>query len=328
METKTYDFPIGLAPMAGFTDRHFRLICSENGADYTVSEMISATAICHNDKKTASLAVTDPNEAPCALQIFGHDPAVMAYAAQVLICGEYEGYKKGGSVSAIEINMGCPVNKIVSNSDGCALMKNPKLASKITRAVSDAVKAHGLKLWVKIRAGWDKNSINAPDFALMLSENGADRITVHGRTREMMYAPSSDNTVIRQVRELVDDRIEVIGNGDICCADDALKMIDETGADGVLVGRAALGNPWIFDEIKAGMRGEAYPPASVKARVEVALRLLRDTALEKGEYTAVRESRGRAAHLIRGINGAAAARDALNRAQTYEEFKRILMELL
>lgn len=327
MEKKILSFPVGLAPMAGFTDRSFRLICSELGADYSVSEMISATALFYKDKKTASLAVIDKMEAPCALQIFGHDPTVMAEAAEALITGEYEGYKDGGKVLAIEINMGCPVRKIVSNGDGSALMREPILAEKIVRAVSDATGRHGVNLWVKIRAGWDKNSINAPEFAKRLAQAGAKRITVHGRTREMMYAPSSDNSIIKRVRDAVDSDIEVIGNGDIFTAEDAKRMVSETGCDGVLVGRASLGNPWIFNQIKAVTRGESYEPPSVRDRIGAALRLLRDLSEEKGESVAVRESRGRAAHFIKGMDGAAAARDALNRARTYEEFESVLLSL-
>ncbi len=313
----------GLAPMAGFTDMPFRVICSELGASYSVSEMISAAAVCYNDKKTFELARISPAEAPCALQIFGHDPVQMAEAAERLI-QDAAPYAKP---CAIDINMGCPVRKIVTSGDGSALMRSPEIAAKVTRAVSDVTRRLGLPLWVKIRAGWDASSINAPYFAALMADSGAERITVHGRTREQMYAPSSDNRVIKAVRAEVDKSVEIIGNGDINCYADALRMLEETCCDGVAVGRAACGNPWIFGEILAAAEGKPVHEITINDRIECALRLTRDVIAIKGEVTGVRESRGRAAHFIRGLKGSAAIRDAMNHATTYEEFEKVLLRL-
>ncbi len=311
---------VGLAPMAGFTDMPFRLLCSECGADYTVSEMISAAALTRNDEKTAALAATDPREAPCALQIFGHDPAAVAESAAILAAR---------GPLAIEINMGCPVKKIVSSGDGSALMRDPDLAGKITEAASRAAHAAGLPLWVKIWAGWKKGEVTAPAFADALVSAGADRITVHGRTRDQMYAPSSDNGVIRAVKEKIGDRAEIFGNGDITGPESAIAMIGQTGCDGLLVGRAALGDPWVFGRIKAALAGKDIPPLPTKEeRVSAAIRLLGDVCALYGEERGVRESRGRAARFIKGIKGSAAVRDRLNRAGTEAEFKEILSNLI
>lgn len=311
---------VGLAPMAGFTDMPFRLLCGECGADFAVSEMISATALVRSDKKTADLAAIDPNEGPCALQIFGHDPDTVAEAAAMLA---------GRGPLAIEINMGCPVKKIVSSGDGSALMRDPDLAGRIVEKTARAAHAADLPLWVKIRAGWKRGEITAPSFAETLVGAGADRITVHGRTRDQMYAPSSDDGVIRAVKEAVGGRAEVFGNGDITDPDRALEMIRGTGCNGILVGRAALGDPWVFGRIKAALSGKDIPPLPTKEeRVTAAIRLLRAVCDLYGEERGVRESRGRAARFIRGIRGSAAVRDRLNHAETADEFEAILSQLI
>ena len=316
------DIKVGLAPMAGFTDSPFRRMCAEQGADYAVSEMISAVALTNGDKKTAALAEIGEGEAPCALLLFGHDPGRVAEATAILAEGRF------GKPCAIEINMGCPVKKIVTSGDGSALMRSPELAEKIVERAAREAHAASLLLWVKIRAGWSANSVNAPSFAQALVSKGADRITVHGRTREQMYAPSSRNDVIRAVKEAVGDGAEVFGNGDITCGGDAVSMIDETGCDGVLVGRAALGDPWIFKEIKAALSGGTFEPPSVEDRVGAAIRLLCEICSSYGEETGVCAARGRAAHFIKGIRGSAAVRGRLNRAATRAEFESILKELL
>ena len=305
--------------MAGFTDMPFRVICSELGVSHTVSEMISAAAICYKDKKTAELCRISEREAPCALQLFGHDPAQMAYAAEELICKAEEGKKP----VAIDINMGCPVKKIVTSGDGSALMKTPEVAEAVVRAVYKVTERYNVPLWVKIRAGWNSGSINASEFAKMLADCGTSLITVHGRTREQMYMPSSDNGVIRSVREAVPEKIPVIGNGDVCSYADAVRMINETGCDGVAVGRAALGDPWIFRSMAEGTEYQA----SVEERINMALRLTRDVVSLKGELCGIREARGRAAHFIRGIRGSAVVREKLNRAVSLSEFSEILSTL-
>lgn len=317
-------FPVHLAPMAGFTDSPFRRICASMGADLTVTEMISAAAVCFEDKKTFRLASIDEREGPCAVQIFGHDPFQMAEAAHRLL----DFYKDRTRPCAVDINMGCPVKKIVSSGDGSALMKDPQLASSIVKSVRDVTDRYLIPLTVKIRAGWDKNSINAPYFAALLADSGAEMITVHGRTREQMYAPSSDNAVIRDVRNAVPQNIPVIGNGDINTAEDAVRMINETGCDGVAIGRAALGNVWLFSEIKSSVSGRTFSAPSVEDRISVALQLVREVVSEKGELQGIRESRGRAAHFIKGLRGSSAVRDALNHAQTLNEFSEILQGLL
>ncbi|MBR4933752.1 MAG: tRNA-dihydrouridine synthase, partial [Clostridia bacterium] len=292
--------------------------------DYTVTEMISAAAVCFEDNKTFTLAEISPVESPCAVQIFGHDPSQMSYAAEKLLSR----YPKDSFPCAVDINMGCPVRKIVTSGDGSALMKEPRLASEIVKAVSDVTQKYGIPTWVKIRAGWDKNSINAPYFAALMAESGAARITVHGRTREQMYAPSSDNGVIRAVKENLPKDIELIGNGDITCAADAVRMIEETGCDGVAIGRAACGDPWIFREISCINEGVVYTEPPLSEKIELALKLILDVVKLKGETMGIRESRGRAAHFIKGIRGSASVRDALNHAETYEQFAEILRGLV
>jgi len=313
-----------LAPMAGFTDIPFRRICSEMGAAGTTTEMISAAAVCFNDKKTFELAAITPDEGPCAVQIFGHDSSQMAAATERLL----EFYKDKTPPSSVDINMGCPVKKIVSSGDGSALMKTPLLAAEIVKAVKTVTERYNIPLTVKIRAGWDRNSINAPYFASMMADSGADVITVHGRTREQMYSPSSDNSVIRAVRLAVPQNIPVIGNGDICCAADAVRMVDETGCNCVAVGRAALGNVWLFREICEVSSGKEFSPPTVADRIALALRLTSETVAESGELQGIRESRGRAAHFIKGIRGSSAVRDALNHAESLSEFERILNTLI
>ena len=309
-----------LSPMAGFTDVTFRQICTEFGADFTVTEMISAAAVCFKDKKTFELAEISSTEAPCALQLFGHDPSQMAYAAEYLLSDEVKGVKP----IAIDINMGCPVRKIVSSGDGSALMRTPDIAEKVVKAVHDVTANYNVQLWVKIRSGWDRDSINAPEFAAMLAGCGVSRITVHGRTRDQMYAPSSDNRIIGKVRKNVPDAVEVIGNGDITCYNDAVRMLEETGCDGVAVGRAACGNPWIFRELKEGCEIHATRAEKIALAVRLAAALVE----RKGEIPGIRESRGRAAHFIKGIRGSSKIRDELNHAENLESFKSIIETLI
>ena len=226
---------------------------------------------------------------------------------------------------AIDINMGCPVKKIVSSGDGSALMRDPTLASQIVRRTSDALSKHGIPVTVKIRAGWDRNSINAPYFAALMADSGASAVTVHARTRDQMYAPSADPEVIKAVKRELPD-FPVIGNGDVKCARDALDMMDRTGCDGVMIGREALGDPWIFSEIKAALSGRPYSPPDKRDRIDTALSLIRDVIAEKGEYVGVREARGRAAHFIKGMRGAPEVRDRINRAESYSELEKIITE--
>ena len=318
-----------LAPLAGVSDRAFRDICRRHGAEYTVSEMVSAKALCYEqatkklDKiRTAPLASVFKYEMPMAIQLFGCEPEFMARAAALIESMDYMGCESDTKPAAIDINMGCPVHKVVGNGEGSALMKNPKLAGKVVSAVVGAVK---LPVTVKIRAGWDENSINAPEMAKILEASGASLITVHGRTRNQMYAPSSDNKVIAAVKKSVS--IPVVGNGDIYSANDAIRMFEETGCDGIMIARGALGNPWLFEEITARLEGKSYLQPDVGKRLEEALTQIEQMIKEKGEYIAIAESRKHLSWYTKGMNGATKARAEINSAKTFEEMRAILKTL-
>lgn len=313
-----------LAPMAGATDAPMRRLCFSLGADGAVTEMVSAKAICYGDAKTGALSSIAKGEGDVALQLFGHEPEVVAEAACRVAEGKLEGATFDHMPFAIDINMGCPVRKIVTSGDGSALMRDEPLAARIVRKTSEALSKYGIPLTVKIRSGWDKNSINAPHFACAMAEAGASAVTVHARTRDQMYAPSADWNVIKAVKDALGD-VPVIGNGDVKSAGDAARLMEYTGCDGVMIGREALGDPWIFAEIKAWREGKSFDPPDRRERVETALRLIRDIIEEKGEFVGVRESRGRAAHFIRGMKGAPAVRDRINHAETYDEIEKILL---
>lgn len=302
-----------LAPMAGFTDRAMRLVCHELGSEYSVTEMVSAKAVCFGDKKTHALARIMADEGPVALQIFGSEPDIMAKAASVLQYGE-EG---GVPPVAIDINMGCPVNKVFSNGEGSALMKNPELIYKIVYAVSN--NTH-LPVTVKLRAGIDSASKNAVECALAAEAGGARAVTVHGRTRVEMYSGKSDFEIIKNVKKAL--HIPVVANGGVATGTDAAELLRKTGADGVMVGRGAIGNPFLFSEISAVLAGGEYSPPALSERIEVALRQLSFAISEKGETVAVREARKQIALYIRSFRGAAAIRAAINRAESYDDVKR------
>ena len=318
-----------LAPLAGVSDRPFRDICRRHGADYTVSEMVSAKALCYeqltkkSDKiRTAPLASVYTYEMPMAIQLFGSEPEFMARAASLIEEMNYLGCESDTAPAAIDINMGCPVHKVVGNGEGSALMKNPKLAGDMVRAVTQAVK---LPVTVKIRAGWDENSKNAPELAKILEDAGASLIAVHGRTRNQMYAPSSDNKIIAEVKKAVS--VPVVGNGDIYTADDAIRMLEETGCDGIMIARGALGNPWIFEEITARLEGKGYTMPSKEERLNEALGQIEQMIKEKGELIAVAESRKHLSWYTKGMEGAPRARAEINSAKTLDEMKKTLMSL-
>ncbi|MBQ9079695.1 MAG: tRNA dihydrouridine synthase DusB [Clostridia bacterium] len=321
-----------LAPMAGAADASFRAVCRAQGAEYTVSEMLSAKALCYeqlsrktadNTHKTANIARITPPEAPCSVQIFGSEPEFMARAAALLASGEYRGADDGRLLPvAIDINMGCPVHKVVSNGEGSALMKNLPLAGEIIRAVRDAVK---IPLTVKFRAGWDADHINAPELARIAEANGADAICIHARTREQMYAPGVDISIIGEVKRAI--KIPVIGNGDIFSADDAVRMITQTGCDGVAVARGALGNPWLFREIAFALDGIPYVPPTDAERLELALAHARDMIARKGERVGLAEARPHMARYTKGIHGSAVARDAIMKAESLDIIEEIFSGL-
>ena len=319
-----------LAPMAGATDRAFRQICRENGAELTVSEMVSAKALCYEQKikkaelsRTAPLADVYKNEEPMSVQIFGSEPPFMAEAARLLESGEYRGRQSDGRPVSIDINMGCPVHKIVGNGEGSALMKNPGLVGEVVRAVRGAVQ---IPVTVKIRAGWDSSSINAPEIAKIAEANGASAVFVHGRTRQQMYAPSADWSVIADVKKAV--KIPVIGNGDICSAADAQKMVEMTGCDGVMIGRGALGNPWIFAELCALARGEDFVMPDFAVRMDVALRHLDLMRAYKGDFIAAQEAKKHIAWYIKNVRGAADARRDINESTSIDQIKAVIDRLV
>ena len=322
-----------LAPMAGFTDRAFRTLCRRFGAEYLVSEMVCAKALCYEQlckksisshpSKTAPLAAIGEGELPMAVQIFGSEPEFMAEAAKMIAENSYRGTTSQKTPTAIDINMGCPVAKVVSNGEGSALLKDPVLAGKIVEAVAKSV---DIPVTVKIRIGWDKNSINAVEMAKRLEASGASLICVHGRTREQQYAPSADWSQIALVKQAVS--VPVVGNGDIFTAADALSMIEQTGCDGVMVGRGALGNPWIFANIANLLDGKEQLEPSPNERVQVALSHLSNMVADKGERVGIAEARKHIALYVKGIRGAAELRNKINSATTLAEMSAILNTLL
>lgn len=302
-----------LAPMAGYTDRAMRLVCREHGAEYTVTEMVSAKAVVYEDKKTAALARVSEDEGAVAIQLFGKEPEIMAEAAKILT------ETVGRQACAIDINMGCPVKKIFSNGEGSALMKDPRLIEKITEAVRLATDK---PVTVKLRAGIDETSRNAVECALAAEAGGASAICIHGRTRVEMYGGRADRRLIASVKEAI--KIPLIANGDITSADEALDMFRVTDADAIAIGRGAVGNPFIFEEIAAALSGKEYTPPTQKERIDTALRQLELARRDKGESVAIPESRKQIALYFKGAKGAAAIRAAINRSQTYSEVEKIL----
>ena len=321
-----------LAPLAGVSDSVFRLLARRFGAEYTVSEMVSAKALCYeqisrreptpNRVRTAPLAAVRRAELPMAVQLFGSEPRYLAEAARLLASGDYRG--AGGEVppSAIDINMGCPMAKIVGNGEGAALLKDPARAAEIVRAVAGAV---SLPVTVKMRIGWDAHSICAVEFARRMEDAGAAMLCVHGRTREQMYAPAADWETIARVKEAVS--IPVLGNGDIFCAADALKMLNETRCDGIMVARGAQGNPWIFSEIAAALEGRPWSPPSLAERIAVAVEHAELLVREKGEKIGIAEARKHLAWYTRGLRGSASVRAALMRVESLDEILPLLEQL-
>ena len=309
----TMDNPLVLGPMAGVTDLPFRLLCKEMGCGLVYTEMISAKALYYKNKNTLPLLATDPKERPVAVQLFGSEPDLMADMAKTL---EDKGYQ------IIDINMGCPVPKIVNNREGSALMKEPKLVGKIVEKMAKAVK---LPVTVKIRKGFDKNSVNAVEIAHIAQESGAAAVAVHGRTREEYYSGHADWDIIRQVKEAV--TIPVIGSGDIVDVDSFLRMKKQTGCDGFMIARGAKGNPWVFKQISVYLENGTILPRPALSKVLKMIRRHGKMMVEfKGEFTGIREMRKHLAWYTAGYPGSAKLRGRVNEMETYEDLVRILEE--
>ena len=300
-----------LAPMAGVTDLPFRLLCREQGAGCVVTEMVSAKAILYNNRNTKELMQIHPQERPAAIQLFGSDPDIMAQIAARIEDGPYD---------FIDVNMGCPVPKVVNNGEGSALMKNPKQAEKVLSAMVKAVKK---PVTVKFRKGFNDTSVNAVEFAKMAEGSGVAAVAVHGRTREQYYSGKADWDIIRQVKEAV--KIPVIGNGDIFTPQDAGRMMEETGCDGIMVARGAKGNPWIFRRINHYLdTGEILPGPSIEEIQAMILRHGHMLAAYKGEQTAMREMWGHVAWYTKGMPHSAALRNEINQVETLKGLAGLL----
>ena len=310
----TLDNSYILGPMAGVTDLPFRLLCKEQGAGLLCMEMISAKGILYNNKNTESLLQIHPDEMPVSLQLFGSDPKIVSEMAKRI---------EDRPFSILDINMGCPVPKVVRNGEGSALMKQPKLVYDLVRAV---VKAIQKPVTVKIRKGFDDGHINAVEIARIIEEAGAAAVAVHGRTREQYYSGKADWDIIRQVKEAV--KIPVIGNGDVTSGEQAVAVRRQTGCDGVMIARGAQGNPWIFSELISYEENGILPPRpDIKEIRNMMLRHARLQIQYKGDYTGIREMRKHVAWYTKGLHNAARLRDDINNVESYEELEKILTVL-
>lgn len=303
-----------LAPMASVADYAYREMCARYGAAYTVSEMVSAKALCFGDKKSLALLRRCSGRSPFSIQLFGEDPAFMAKAAKLIL--PY-------APDMIDINMGCPVPKVAGNGSGSALMKDPAKAAAITAAVAETVP---VPVTVKIRKGWDEQSANAPSFARLMEQSGAAAIAVHGRTRQQMYRPPVDRDIIRQVKESVS--VPVIGNGGITDAASAEEMYRETGCDLVMVAQGSYGRPWIFSEIRSYLSSGVIPAEpALDEKLDIMLEHVSLAVADKGEHTAMMEARRVAGWYLKGMRGAAQFRFLCSSLTSYEDLKLLAAQV-
>lgn len=298
-------------PMAGFTDAPCRRLMAQHGAGFTVSEMVSGRALVYQDRKTAALLRAEPNDAPYGVQLFGDDPEIMGQAAALI---------EGEQFDFLDINMGCPAPKIVSAGAGSKLMLDPELCGRIVEQVA----AHTTRpVTVKMRKGWDADHITAVECAKACAQAGAAAIAVHARTRAEMYTPGIDLSIIAAVKQAVD--VPVLGNGDIHTPEDALEMVRQTGCDGVMIARAALGDPWLFEQVNAALEGAPAPKQpNLQARMNALRRQVEQMVEEKGEYVAMPQARAQAMHYMKGLKGAASLRKVCCELSHLEDLDRLI----
>ena len=307
--------PVFLAPMAGVTDWAFRTVCAEHGAGVTVTEMVSSRALVYKDKKSAKLLRKNEGSI-CGAQIFGNDPAIMAEGARLAL--------EISSCDFIDINMGCPMPKIANSGDGCGLMRTPELAGEIVKAVTKAVE---VPVTVKCRLGWDKGSINVLDFTKRMEQSGAALVAVHGRTRSMLYTGAADWDAIQKVKDQLS--IPVIANGDITGGEAAVKCLKRTGADGIMIGRSVFGDPWIFEEVNAALKGEEYPGRPCLAdRVAVAVKQFQLSEADHGEHIACLEARKHFAWYLRGVSHSSFYKKEISSLNTMEDIYRVAKDVV
>ena len=307
--------PVFLAPMAGVTDWAFRTVCAQLGAGVTVTEMVSSRALVYKDKKSAKLLRKNEGSV-CGAQIFGNDPEIMSEGARLAL--EISG------CDFIDINMGCPMPKIANSGDGCGLMRTPEIAGKIVDAVSKAV---DVPVTVKCRLGWDKGNLNVLDFTKRMEDNGAALVTVHGRTRAMLYTGTADWDMIHKVKDQLS--IPVIANGDITGGEAAVKCLKRTGADGIMIGRSVFGDPWIFEEVAAALKGEEYAGRpELKDRIAVAVNQFQLSESDHGEHIACLEARKHFAWYLRGVRNASFYKKEITSLKNMEDIYRVAKDIV